>query len=129
MITPLIAGAVQLAQVWITSKARERQSFSDAKVKRVLAAAESEATWTALMAEKYQSGWKDEAWTICFIAIVIACFVPSAQPYIERGFLALDSTPEWFRWAMLASISASCGLRGFTKFLNHKGGQNHASIR
>ena len=64
---------------------------------------------------------KDEAWTLCFIFVIIACFIPSAQTYIERGFFVLDNTPEWFRWAMLTSISASFGLRGFDKFIRRKG--------
>lgn len=121
MPAPIVAGALQLAQIWLTSKAREKQSLSEARVKRVEAAAKSEESWTAFMAGESQTGWKDEAWTLCFIFVILACFVPSAQPYIERGFHVLDNTPDWFRWAMLASISASFGLRGFDRFLGRKG--------
>lgn len=117
MILPLFTGVLQLAQIWLTSKAREKQGLSEAKVKRMLSAADSEQSWTAFMAQASHEGWKDEAWTICFILIILACFVPSMQPYVERGFIVLGNTPDWFRWAMLASISASFGLRGFSKFL------------
>jgi hypothetical protein len=39
------------------------------------------------------------------------CFVPPLQPYVREGFAALDDTPEWFQYAVYASIAASFGLR------------------
>ena len=121
MAAPLVAGVLQLAQIWLSTKAKERQSLSEARMQRLQDAAKSEDSWTSFMAGESQNGWKDEAWTLCFIFVIIACFIPSAQTYIERGFLVLDNTPEWFRWAMLTSISASFGLRGFDKFIRRKG--------
>ena len=70
------------------------------------------AGWEKIMAEASKNSWKDEAWTILFIAIIAMCFIPPLQPYVERGFIALESTPQWFQWAMYASIAASFGLRG-----------------
>ena len=52
--------------------------------------------------------------------ILAMCFIPSLQPYLAEGFAILDTTPEWFRWAMLASIGASFGLRGFDRFTGRK---------
>jgi len=121
MAAPLVAGVLQLAQIWLSTKAKERLSLSEARMQRLQDAAKSEDSWTSFMAGESQNGWKDEAWTLCFIFVIIACFIPSAQTYIERGFLVLDNTPEWFRWAMLTSISASFGLRGFDKFIRGKG--------
>ena len=65
---------------------------------------------------RFSGRWKDEAWTILFIAIIGMCFIPPLQPYVERGFDALTKTPQWFQWAMYASIGASFGLRGIGKF-------------
>ena len=121
MAAPLVAGVLQLAQIWLSTKAKERQSLSEARMQRLQDAAKSEDSWISFMAGESQNGWKDEAWTLCFIFVIIACFIPSAQTYIERGFFVLDNTPEWFRWAMLTSISASFGLRGFDKFICRKG--------
>lgn len=121
MAAPLVAGVLQLAQIWLSTKAKERQSLSEARMQRLQDAAKSEDSWISFMAGESQNGWKDEAWTLCFIFVIIACFIPSAQTYIERGFFVLDNTPEWFRWAMLTSISASFGLRGFDKFIRRKG--------
>ena len=44
------------------------------------------------------------------------CFIPFTQPYVDAGFAALSRTPEWFQWAMYASIGASFGIRGIKGF-------------
>ena len=94
-------------------KALERAE-AEAEVMRV--AATHEAGWEKIMAQGSQDSWKDEAWTICFIAIVVACFLPWTQPYVAEGFAALEQTPDWFQWAMYASIGASFGIRGIKGF-------------
>ena len=68
------------------------------------------------MALASDNSWKDEAWTILFICIIAMCFIPFTQQYVEDGFAALSRTPEWFQWAMYASIGASFGIRGLKGF-------------
>ena len=67
-------------------------------------------------AQASHHSWKDKAWTICFIIILVMCFIPSLQDEVGRGFAILSQTPDWFQWALLASIGASFGLRGFSAF-------------
>ena len=56
--------------------------------------------------------WKDEAWTIFFIAVLTACFLPWTQEYVREGFVFLDtSTPDWFANCIYISIDASFGYR------------------
>ena len=56
--------------------------------------------------------WKDEAWTIFFIAVLTACFLPWTQEYVREGFIFLDtSTPDWFANCIYISIAASFGYR------------------
>lgn len=100
----------------IEQRINDKAAFQEAHHRRLMKAAESEADWQAVMASASANSWKDEAWTICFIIILIMCFIPSLQSYVAAGFAILQTTPDWFRWAMLASIGASFGLRGFTKF-------------
>ena len=75
-------------------------------------AATHEAGWEKIMAEASQDSWKDEAWTLLFIAIIAASFIPWCRPYIAEGFQALETAPDWFTYAMYASIAASFGIRG-----------------
>ena len=122
MIQALIPAVAELAGGWLKGKAEEKAATSRVKVARAEAEAEvmrvaatHEAGWEKVMAEASKDSWKDEAWTVLFIAIIAMCFIPPLQPYVERGFEALDKTPDWFQWAMYASIAASFGLRSLTK--------------
>ena len=119
MIQALIPAITELAGGWLKGKAEKQAAEARAKVAKAEAEAEvmkvaatHEAGWEKIMAEASKDSWKDEAWTILFIVIIAMCFIPPLQPYVERGFAALETTPDWFQWAMYASIAASFGLRG-----------------
>ena len=49
---------------------------------------------------------------LIFIIIIGASFIPWCRPYISEGFQALETAPDWFTYAMYASIAASFGIRG-----------------
>lgn len=115
-ILPLVG---DIAGNWIKGKAEEKAAASRAKVAKAEAEAEvmkvaatHEASWEKIMAQGSQDSWKDEAWTVLFITIIGMCFIPQLQPYVDRGFQVLSTTPEWFQWAIYASIAASFGIRG-----------------
>ena len=119
MIQALIPIVGELAGGGLKGKAAEKAAQSQVKVARAEAEAEGmrvaathEAGWERVMAEASKDSWKDEAWTILFIVIIGMCFIPPMQPYVNQGFAVLESTPDWFQWAMYASIAASFGLRG-----------------
>ena len=123
MIQALIPAITELAGGWLKGKAEEKAATSKAKVAKAEAEAEvmkvaatHEAGWEKIMAQASDNSWKDEAWTILFIIIIAMCFIPFTQPYVEEGFAALSRTPEWFQWAMYASIGASFGIRGIKGF-------------
>ena len=122
MIQALIPIVGELAGGWLKGKAEKQVAKNKVAVAKAEAEAEvmkvaatHEAGWEKVMAEASKDSWKDEAWTILFIAIIAMCFIPPLQPFVERGFDALSKTPEWFQWAMYASIAASFGLRGLSK--------------
>tara|TARA_R100000664_G_C2753270_1_gene140657 strand:+ start:39 stop:413 length:375 start_codon:yes stop_codon:yes gene_type:complete len=96
------------------AKAQVAKANAEAEVMKV--AATHEAGWEKIMAEASADSWKDEAWTILFIIIIALSFIPQMQPYIEQGFVALEAAPDWFTYAMYASIAASFGIRGIKGF-------------
>jgi len=123
VIQALIGPIASLAGSWMEKKVSEQKGKSavaiakaEAEAEVMKVAATHEAGWEKIMAQGSQESWKDEAWTILFIAIIAMCFIPPLQPYVERGFDALGKTPDWFQWAMYASIGASFGLRGLKGF-------------
>ena len=108
----LVEGQVEKSKA--KAKAKVARAEAEAEVLRV--SATHEAGWEKIMAQASDNSWKDEAWTILFIIIIAMCFIPFTQPYVEQWFTALENTPQWFQWAMYASIGASFGIRGIKGF-------------
>lgn len=118
MIQAFIGPIASLAGSWMESKVEQTkakgkvaQAKAEAEAEVMKVAATHEAGWEKIMAQASQDSWKDEAWTVLFIVIIAMCFIPPLQPYVDRGFEVLESTPAWFQYAMYASIAASFGLR------------------
>ncbi len=123
MIQALIGPIANLAGSWMESKVEQTKAKgavakarAEAEAQVMVTAATHEAGWEKIMAQASDNSWKDEAWTVLFIAIIAMCFIPFTQQYVEDGFAALSRTPEWFQWAMYASIGASFGIRGLKGF-------------
>ena len=67
-------------------------------------------------AGEYDTDKKDEAYTILFIGIILASFIPAAQPYMKSGFEFLKTAPDFIQWGILASIGASFGIKSIGQF-------------
>lgn len=92
-MTPLLANLRGLALNWLQSRAAEKKTYAKARAKRAMLAAETEAGWAEWMAAASVSGWKDEAWTLCFIAIILACFIPPAAAFCAAGVCHAGRNP------------------------------------
>ena len=115
MLGGIITALGSLAKTWVESRAKRSETKAEADAKVRMAAATSVAEWERLQALGAAKSWKDEAWTLTFIAIMLACFVPPAQPYVREGFAMLSETPIWFQTSVGASIAASFGIRALAK--------------
>ena len=104
----ILSSVANLATTFIDSKAKIKQAEAETKMKL----ATGEISWEQAAIEASADSWKDEAWTLLFIAIIAASFIPWCRPYIAEGFQALETAPDWFTYAMYASIAASFGIRG-----------------
>ena len=123
MPIPLLGSALglvgDLAGSWLKGKVDKQKAESEVKVARAKAEAtvyEKQATGELDMdkslTEQMGGSWKDEAWTIFFIAVLLGCFLPWTQDTVKEGFIFLDeSTPDWFANCIYISISASFGYR------------------
>jgi len=119
MFQALIGPIANLASTWMKSKVAKTKAAGEASLAKAKAEAKvmetmatHEAGWEKVMAEASKDSWKDEAYTILFIIIIAMNFIPPLQPFVEKGFESLAQTPQWFQWAIYASIAASFGLRG-----------------
>ena len=114
MIGAIANSVIGLVTAQIDGKAKVKAAEAVTKMK----IATGEISWEQAAIEASKDSWKDEAWTICFIIIVLGSFIPPLQPYMAEGFANLERAPSWFQWAMYASIAASFGIRtmkGFKK--------------
>ena len=113
MITQLLSSVVGLGTSYLDSKAQ----IQKAKAVKEQKIAEGTANWETMAMDASKSSWKDELWTIVFVAILLANFIPwgGMQDIMVRGWENLEKTPDFIKHGMYASIAASFGLRTFSK--------------
>ena len=114
MIGQIFSSLTGLATSYIDSKAQKQLIDAEIRKKQLT----GEIDWELEAIHGAQNSRKDELWTIVFVLILAANFVPSLQDTMAVGFANLETTPLWVQWGMYASIAASFGIRtvkGFKK--------------
>ena len=101
-----------LAKSSIDAKTAVKITEAEIKKKQLT----GEIDWEQSAIEASKDSWKDELWTLVFVVILIANFIPSLQETMARGFANLETTPLWVQWGMYASIAASFGIRTMKGF-------------
>lgn len=107
MIGQILGSLGGLAKSYIDSKTAIKLTEAEIKKKQLT----GEIDWEQSAIEASKESWKDELWTLVFVAILIANFIPSMQETMAQGFANLETTPLWVQWGMYASIAASFGIR------------------
>jgi len=120
MISLLIKPLLGLATDGIKTFATNKAAKNELKLTEIKAATKlkedqiaGKVAWEKSAVDQMQNSWKDEFWTLIFGAILLGCFLPFTQEYVEKGFKFLDeSTPSWFSTCLILCISASFGIKG-----------------
>jgi hypothetical protein len=107
MIGQIVSAIGGLATSYIDGKTAVQKANAEIKLKQ----ATGEMDWEQSAIEASKDSWKDELWTIVFVLILVANFIPSMQDVMAVGFANLETTPLWVQWGMYASIAASFGIR------------------
>jgi hypothetical protein len=107
MIAQIVSAIGGLATSYIDGKTAVQKANAEIKLKQ----ATGEMDWEQSAIEASKDSWKDELWTIVFVLILVANFIPSMQDVMAVGFANLETTPLWVQWGMYASIAASFGIR------------------
>lgn len=107
MIGQIVSAIGGLATSYIDGKTAVQKANAEIKLKQ----ATGEMDWEQSAIEASRDSWKDELWTIVFVLILVANFIPSMQETMAQGFANLETTPLWVQWGMYASIAASFGIR------------------
>lgn len=94
---------------------KAQKDFKIAKINaekdRFLRRIESDDTWEGSTINAASAGWLDEYWTVILSVPLIMSFIPGYAKYVAEGFENMTITPEWYQWAVLASISFAFGRK------------------
>jgi uncharacterized membrane protein YraQ (UPF0718 family) len=119
MLGSIIGPISSLAGTWLQGRVDKAKAETEVKVARAKAEAkvyETEATSSMLnersLTDQMGDSIKDEIWTIWFVLVLTACFLPWTQQYVKEGFIFLDQhTPSWFHHMLYIVIGSSFGYR------------------
>ena len=73
--------------------------------------------------DQMKGSWKDELILIVLLAPAVLVFVPGMTEHVERGFVALQQLPDYYKHLLYLACSASFGIKGAgsaVKFFNKK---------
>jgi hypothetical protein len=80
---------------------------------------QGEIDYNSLAQQGMAASLKDEFLTIWITTMVTLHFYPPMQPYLERGWKALDTmAPDWFGYCFVGMFVAVFGLKGWKIFKN-----------
>lgn len=85
------------------------RAHAEAQAQIQVTKATAEIEWERTMAQASGTSWKDELWTIFFVVILTAAFIPGMDVYINQGFAVIGQLPDWFGYAVMLAISAAFG--------------------
>lgn len=110
-------GKLALAKVELESKTKIQIAETEAKIQRLAKEAEQDYDLDKESIKDMKDSWKDEYVLLIHSAPLILSFVPSTQPYIEKGFQIIDNTiPSWFVALYVGMVVTIYGLRSLLKF-------------
>jgi len=110
MWTALIGPIAELAGGFIKNKqetVQAKQKLAVAKIEAQVTKVQQDGNWEETAMKASDNSWKDELWTVFFVLLIAACFVPAAQPFIE-----VDTLPDWYQYLLFIAISSSFGIKG-----------------
>ena len=126
LLKPLLGVAGQAVSGFIeTKKAKAENKLVEIKAKTKLKEQQiaGEVSWEASAVDQMKGSWKDELILICLLLPAVLVFVPGMTEHVERGFVALQQLPDYYKHLLYIACSASFGIKGVgsaVKFFNKK---------
>ena len=97
--TKKLNGEVKIAK--IKAEKKKQEDIAAGKIK-----------WEAAAVDQMKGSWKDELILICLLAPAVAVFFPGMTDHIEKGFIALQQLPDYYKHLLYIACSASFGIKG-----------------
>ena len=115
LLKPLISVAGDAIKGFVqTKKMKAKARLTE--IKAVTALKEQQiagkVSWEASAVNQMQGSWKDELILIVLLLPAVLVFVPGMVDHMERGFVALQSLPNYYKHLLYIACSASFGIKG-----------------
>ena len=96
--TKKLNGEVKIAK--IKAEKKKQEDIAAGKIK-----------WEAAAVDQMKGSWKDELILICLLAPATLVFFPGMTEHIEKGFVALQQLPDYYKHLLYIACSASFGIK------------------
>ena len=107
MVTDAVKGFVE------TKKAKADLALTEIKAQKSLKEQQiaGKISWEATAVDQMKGSWKDELILICLLAPATLVFFPGMTEHIHKGFIALQSLPDYYKHLLYIACSASFGIK------------------
>ena len=121
LLKPLLGVAGQAVSGLIeTKKAKAQLKLTEVKAATKLKEDQiaGKVAWEASAVNQMKGSWKDELILICLLAPAVAVFFPGMTDHIEKGFVALQQLPDYYKHLLYIACSASFGIKAGAGAIN-----------
>ena len=115
LLKPLLGVAGDAVKGFIqTKKAKAKQKITEINAITTLREKQiaGEVSWEASAVDQMKGSWKDELILIVLLAPAVLVFVPGMTEHVERGVIALQKLPDYYKHLLYIACSASFGIKG-----------------
>ena len=88
-----------------------KTKIKESQIKRLENAEDKLAEWESIQAENGRFSWKDEFWTVILSVPLVLCFFPDYVSFVQNGFEALKTMPDFYQYWLGVAILTSFGVR------------------
>ncbi len=115
LVKPLLGVAGDAVKGFVdTKKAKAELKVTEVKAATKLKQDQiaGKVAWEASAVDQMKGSWKDELILIVLLAPACLVFVPGMTEHVERGFIALQQLPDYYKHLLYIACSASFGIKG-----------------
>ena len=115
LLKPLLGVAGQAVSGFVeTKRIKQEAKLTEIKAKTALREQQiaGKVSWEASAVDQMKGSWKDELILIVLLAPACLVFVPGMTEHVEKGFIALQQLPDYYKHLLYIACSASFGIKG-----------------
>lgn len=117
MIWSLLGTVAKGAVDVIKTKTETKKLMAEAEQTHIRKMAEGDIEYAIATQKNMQNSWRDEWFTVILSLPLLIVFgaiffgKPEWIDKLQEGFSTLSNLPDWYIWALMASIASSFGLK------------------